>query len=225
MLYADRRFKVLVVLQGTDTSGKDGTIRGVFAQDERARRSHRGLEGADRGGARARLPVAHPPEGARRRRDRDLQPQPLRGRAGAGRQGLDHGARRRSSASPRSTTSSGCSSRPAPSSSSSCSTSRRTSSASACRTASTTRPSTGSSRSATSRSARAGTPTRRPTARRSRATGTPWAPWTIVPADSKTHRNLMIAHRREAGARSAEAALPARRPGAREHQSHLRTPR
>ena len=26
------------------------------------------------------------------------------------------------------------------------------------------------------------------------ATGTPWAPWTIVPADSKTHRNLMIAH-------------------------------
>ena len=32
MLYADRRFKVLVVLQGTDTSGKDGTIRGVFSQ-------------------------------------------------------------------------------------------------------------------------------------------------------------------------------------------------
>jgi polyphosphate kinase 2 (PPK2 family) len=24
------------------------------------------------------------------------------------------------------------------------------------------------------------------------ATGTAWAPWTIVPADSKTHRNLMI---------------------------------
>jgi PPK2 family polyphosphate:nucleotide phosphotransferase len=32
MLYADRRFKLLVVLQGTDTSGKDGTIRGVFGQ-------------------------------------------------------------------------------------------------------------------------------------------------------------------------------------------------
>jgi len=31
-LFADRRFKVLVVLQGTDTSGKDGTIRGVFGQ-------------------------------------------------------------------------------------------------------------------------------------------------------------------------------------------------
>jgi polyphosphate kinase 2 (PPK2 family) len=25
------------------------------------------------------------------------------------------------------------------------------------------------------------------------ATGTPWAPWTVVPADSKTQRNLMIA--------------------------------
>ena len=32
LLYADRRFKLLVVLQGTDTSGKDGTIRGVFGQ-------------------------------------------------------------------------------------------------------------------------------------------------------------------------------------------------
>ena len=32
LLYADRRFKLLVVLQGTDTSGKDGTIRDVFSQ-------------------------------------------------------------------------------------------------------------------------------------------------------------------------------------------------
>jgi PPK2 family polyphosphate:nucleotide phosphotransferase len=32
VLYADRRFKLLVVLQGTDTSGKDGTIRAVFGQ-------------------------------------------------------------------------------------------------------------------------------------------------------------------------------------------------
>ena len=29
--------------------------------------------------------------------------------------------------------------------------------------------------------------------RRVAATGTRWAPWTVVPADSKTHRNLMIA--------------------------------
>ncbi|SFC16336.1 polyphosphate:nucleotide phosphotransferase, PPK2 family [Polaromonas sp. OV174] len=32
LFYADRRFKLLVVLQGTDTSGKDGTIRGVFSR-------------------------------------------------------------------------------------------------------------------------------------------------------------------------------------------------
>ena len=32
MFYADRRFKLLVVLQGTDTSGKDGTVRGVFGR-------------------------------------------------------------------------------------------------------------------------------------------------------------------------------------------------
>ncbi len=30
VFYADKRFKLLVVLQGTDTSGKDGTVRGVF---------------------------------------------------------------------------------------------------------------------------------------------------------------------------------------------------
>lgn len=32
LLYADRRYKMLVILQGTDTSGKDGTIRGVFGR-------------------------------------------------------------------------------------------------------------------------------------------------------------------------------------------------
>lgn len=30
--YADGRYKLLVLLQGTDTSGKDGTVRGVFGQ-------------------------------------------------------------------------------------------------------------------------------------------------------------------------------------------------
>jgi len=32
VFFADRRFKLLVVLQGTDTSGKDGTVRGVFGR-------------------------------------------------------------------------------------------------------------------------------------------------------------------------------------------------
>ena len=30
LFYADKRYKLLVLLQGTDTSGKDGTLRGVF---------------------------------------------------------------------------------------------------------------------------------------------------------------------------------------------------
>lgn len=30
--YADKRYKLLVVLQGTDTAGKDGTLRGVFGR-------------------------------------------------------------------------------------------------------------------------------------------------------------------------------------------------
>ncbi len=32
IFFADKRFKLLVVLQGTDTSGKDGTVRGVFGR-------------------------------------------------------------------------------------------------------------------------------------------------------------------------------------------------
>ena len=32
LFYPDGRYKLLVILQGTDTSGKDGTIRGVFGQ-------------------------------------------------------------------------------------------------------------------------------------------------------------------------------------------------
>lgn len=32
LFYADKRFAMLVVLQGTDTSGKDGTLRGVFGR-------------------------------------------------------------------------------------------------------------------------------------------------------------------------------------------------
>ncbi|APW36316.1 polyphosphate--nucleotide phosphotransferase [Rhodoferax koreense] len=32
IFFADKRFKLLVVLQGTDTAGKDGTVRGVFGR-------------------------------------------------------------------------------------------------------------------------------------------------------------------------------------------------
>ncbi len=32
LFFADKRFKLLVILQGTDTSGKDGTLRAVFSR-------------------------------------------------------------------------------------------------------------------------------------------------------------------------------------------------
>jgi PPK2 family polyphosphate:nucleotide phosphotransferase len=32
LFYADKRYKLLILLQGTDTSGKDGTLRGVFSR-------------------------------------------------------------------------------------------------------------------------------------------------------------------------------------------------
>lgn len=32
IFWADKRFKLLVLLQGTDTAGKDGTIRAVFKE-------------------------------------------------------------------------------------------------------------------------------------------------------------------------------------------------
>lgn len=32
LFYADKRYKLLVILQGTDTAGKDGTLRGVFSR-------------------------------------------------------------------------------------------------------------------------------------------------------------------------------------------------
>ncbi|MEP6965711.1 MAG: PPK2 family polyphosphate kinase, partial [Polaromonas sp.] len=32
LFYADKRYKLLIILQGTDTAGKDGTLRGVFSR-------------------------------------------------------------------------------------------------------------------------------------------------------------------------------------------------
>ena len=55
------------------------------------------------------------------------------------------------------------------------------------------------------------------------ATSTPWAPWTVVPADSKTHRNLMIATRAAPDAAAARFALPAGRHGPQGTQGCLKT--
>jgi PPK2 family polyphosphate:nucleotide phosphotransferase len=40
------------------------------------------------------------------------------------------------------------------------------------------------------------------------ATGTPWAPWHVVPADSKTHRNLMVATVLRATLQSLDLRFP-----------------
>jgi PPK2 family polyphosphate:nucleotide phosphotransferase len=47
------------------------------------------------------------------------------------------------------------------------------------------------------------------------ATGTPWAPWTIVPADSKTHRNLMVARVLKATLQRLRLRPPAGEPSVR----------
>ena len=45
------------------------------------------------------------------------------------------------------------------------------------------------------------------------ATHTPWAPWTIVPANPKTHRNLMIATLLREVLQNLDLRLPDRGPG------------
>ncbi|WP_083438736.1 polyphosphate kinase 2 family protein [Caldimonas brevitalea] len=45
------------------------------------------------------------------------------------------------------------------------------------------------------------------------ATGTEWAPWTVVPADSKTHRNLMVATLIESTLRQMQLRHPPAAPG------------
>jgi polyphosphate kinase 2 (PPK2 family) len=76
LLYADRRYKLLVLLQGTDASGKDGTVRGVFGSMS-ALGVHAVSWKAPPNPARARLPLAHPPADAGRGRADGVQPQPL----------------------------------------------------------------------------------------------------------------------------------------------------
>jgi polyphosphate kinase 2 (PPK2 family) len=77
-LYAQRRQKVLLVLQGMDTAGKDGTVRALFSRIS-PWACVRWLQVADRQRTGARLPVARAPACAGPGRDRHFQPQPLRG--------------------------------------------------------------------------------------------------------------------------------------------------
>ena len=76
------RPRLLLVLQGMDTSGKGGIVRQTVGLVDPQGVAHRLLPGAHRGGARARLPLADAPGAARAGRPRGLRPLPLRGRAG-----------------------------------------------------------------------------------------------------------------------------------------------
>ena len=65
-LWAEQRRTVLIVLQGIDAAGKDGTIRTVMAAFN-PQGCPSPLQGADARGARPRLPVARPQAHARRK--------------------------------------------------------------------------------------------------------------------------------------------------------------
>ena len=80
-LRARGRRALLVVLQGRDTAGKDGTIRKVFGPlDPQGLVGHQ-FQGAHADRAGARLSLAGAPGGAGPGHDRRLQPLALRGRA------------------------------------------------------------------------------------------------------------------------------------------------
>ena len=76
---------LLVVLQGRDASGKDGTIRKILEFSNIQQTLRAPVQGADRGGARPRLPVARPQGGPAPRVRDAVQPLALRGRAGGAR--------------------------------------------------------------------------------------------------------------------------------------------
>ena len=168
-LYAEKKHALLIVLQGIDAAGKDGTVWHVLTAMNPQGTTVTGFKEPTEQRARPRLPLARPRPHARQGPGRGLQPLALRGRARRPRPRPR--ARRRSgrSATTRSTPSSGSSPTTAPPSSSSSSTSPPRSSSAASRTASTTRRASGRSATATTRSAPSGTTTSRPTRRCSSA--------------------------------------------------------
>jgi len=84
-LYADARRSLLVVLQGMDASGKDGTVRHVFGPVN-PRLPGDGVQSAHSARTRPRFSLAGAPGRTRPRRDRHFQPVTLRRRAGRARQ-------------------------------------------------------------------------------------------------------------------------------------------
>ena len=81
-LYAEEKRSLLIVLQGIDAAGKDGTVKHVLRGTNPSGVRVYSFTPADERGGRARLPLALPPRDAGRRHDPRLQPLALRGRAG-----------------------------------------------------------------------------------------------------------------------------------------------
>ncbi len=75
-MYGDNRHSLLIVLQGLDAAGKDGVCWHVIGMDPPGLQGP-GVQGADRGGGRARLPVAHPPARPGQGRGGGVQSLPL----------------------------------------------------------------------------------------------------------------------------------------------------
>ena len=85
LFYGDRSRALLIVLQGIDGAGKDGTCWHVISAMDPAGREGAGLQAADARRAGARLPLAGASARAGQGRGRGLQSLALRGRAGRAR--------------------------------------------------------------------------------------------------------------------------------------------
>ena len=207
---------MLVVLQGRDAAGKDGAIRGVFGRSIRRACAATSLQGADRGGAAPRLPLAGPSGRAAAGHDRDLQPLALRGRArGAGAQaGAGAGlaaALRADQRFERILAENGTVDPEVPAAHLA-----RGAAGAAAGAARGPGPSTGSSTRGICGSGSSGTTTPRPTGRCWRGPARPGRPGTWCPPTASRLRDVLVARGGGRGARAHEPALSAaRRPSSR----------
>ena len=219
-LYAENRRSVLLILQGMDTSGKDGTIRNVMAGVNPHELRHHVVQAAQRRRAGPRLPLAHPQRRAELRPDRHLQPLALRGRAGRAR--------------PRSRPQVGVEARydqindferqlvenGVTSSSASC-TSARTSRRSVSKPAWTTRRSAGSSAGRTWKSASYWDDYQQAYEDALTRCNTEHAPWHIVPANRKWYRNLVVSNLLRKTLEDMNPQYPARGTGPRRDRRRI----
>ena len=89
LMHANGQPKLLLVLQGMDTSGKDGTVRWVFSRTSPLGVRVAAFKAPYGRGKGPRLSVALPCSRAALGRGHGVEPQPLRRRSGASRQQMD----------------------------------------------------------------------------------------------------------------------------------------